>query len=725
MYKIKLCTNPFDNTYKNVRLYDTKQERNLAFEAFAGETMESVNFNVGNGINTSIVFNCSSNVPLITILNYNYCVVTNEEQPETFPMFFWITGSSQLSDSQISCQLECDVFQTYFYDLDFSPCMINRAHLDRWVKDKNPKYSSFYRFNFEPSSPLFERENIEPNSTRIVARYTMNISPVTDNFNPTDNYLNLCKFISQNVICWIYVYLAENHKFKIYNNNGSENEENFPPLIINKVNNNNFKYNRHYSCICFPLLKSGCYIYGKYSTNTPAEKSQIDFNSFNSFITKNGWGNIYNIKLSNKIPFPLSTLDQTIKYNINDGFNILNLEMAPSYYPWNISAIYGYDLSSSANLNNIGVGLYRSAIISRTSNLVSSRGLLAVLDDYTFPTNYVLNYLENDEPDGYLPQLRFLSSDIKNNKNNYKMNPKLLSENFQNYEINFVDQKYNISIDKYNNSNIKLSLIELLDISLTTGILRLEYFTGEQNKNNYLNEYFFKSLNGLVYKNNSAVETLNNTFDSYVANNKNFYQQFQASQGLAKTLNNLKADANIVNGLIGGIGNFPNAAGMGASILGGLANGAVQRESVDLTLENNQKQFNFQIDNMKNAPGSINPGSDSLFLSPILYQASTPILYYNKAIESEMIACNQVMLEEGYSYNRIDNIKNHLKTRKYFNYINANLENITGQVSQNIKNVIKGIFASGIRLWHVDNINFEDENYEIYLDEEGEKNAEE
>ena len=62
-----------------------------------------------------------------------------------------------------------------------------------------------------------------------------------------------------------------------------------------------------------------------------------------------------------------------------------------------------------------------------------------------------------------------------------------------------------------------------------------------------------------------------------------------------------------------------------------------------------------------------------------------------------------------------------MRTRKYYNYIQAQIFEIPDNLGNNVKAKIKEMFANGIRFWHYDNfdgVDFTKNNYERFLDNE-------
>ena len=79
------------------------------------------------------------------------------------------------------------------------------------------------------------------------------------------------------------------------------------------------------------------------------------------------------------------------------------------------------------------------------------------------------------------------------------------------------------------------------------------------------------------------------------------------------------------------------------------------------------------------------------------------------------------MFRDGYNLNRFEEsgktIKDYCHTRKFFNYIQAVLGNIHGvPMSDTMRADLRNRFASGIRFWHQDTIDYSMENYELNLE---------
>ena len=75
---------------------------------------------------------------------------------------------------------------------------------------------------------------------------------------------------------------------------------------------------------------------------------------------------------------------------------------------------------------------------------------------------------------------------------------------------------------------------------------------------------------------------------------------------------------------------------------------------------------------------------------------------------------NDVMYKNGFAYNRVDSISNYDNIRYYFNYIEADVETITGRMSNIEKERLRERLTA-VRFWNTDTLQYSLENYERRL----------
>ncbi|MGN0961517.1 MAG: hypothetical protein ACI4PF_04895, partial [Christensenellales bacterium] len=118
-----------------------------------------------------------------------------------------------------------------------------------------------------------------------------------------------------------------------------------------------------------------------------------------------------------------------------------------------------------------------------------------------------------------------------------------------------------------------------------------------------------------------------------------------------------------------------------------------------------------------NAPNSINEAKGNAIFSTMYSDTGIVVEIYDiLPYEKEIINNNMIMY--GLTLNKVANIKDYDNIRKYFNFIQANIENISGiELTNSAREDIRQKFADGIRFWNSDTIQYELENYEKWLDD--------
>lgn len=668
MYSIKLTNYAFDNSYSNVRLFDDKSLRDQYFDNLAGVTQNVDNFNAGNLINTQITIDIDKSIPLTKLLNFNYVIVKllNEDgeiSSENETLYFHAFNLRQVSQQRIALDLEIDPFMTYWYDIKFSDCLINRVHLDRFEKD-----GTSYVFKGKADSDLFEREDIKNVPQRLISRQALKLN--------TGAGSDVSDFINENVMCWCYV-ICGTGKMKIKNvKNNTDFEKEFSSTYAvykNAVRQSEIEYG--YKLFCFPIKKG----FGKpiSAINTDAEgyKTAININSqgFKSFVEKNGYSNIFSIKLSVKPPVDFDQLDVTV-----DGSLIIKSEI---------------EIDGTFVANRYNIIACEDDGSPRIYN-----GIINVIEDSTDPITF--------DVDIQLPKISFSRTEIIGKNRDKVFNPKINSADYKILRLTFAGNYYDIDIQKLNNTTIRFYYNEMITPDVTRGILRIKNTTAD----GVFNKLYSSSFNGFIFTNDLSLTYTKSVFENFIANNKNAYLSFQNQQ----TYNLTSATANSAFKMIGSL---INPAGAPSGALSSMA------DLVNVGLKNtyDAAQFNLTIDNMKNAPDSLaNANGNAIFISAVAEFGIYAEIY--SALESELNVANDYQFENGYYYNQYGNIKNFAHTRKFFNYIQAVPDNIVGNISNDLKQKIKMLLARGVRFWHVDEISYDKENYELLL-EEGEQNG--
>lgn len=128
MTKIKLVNLPFiDINYSNVIEFGTKYKRDEYFKKLQGYTTEK------NIKSHSNIYSISLDIPIENLSYYDYLIVDDK-------FFYFIINKEVINTKNTILHLQLDVFNTYYYDIQFLPSFVDRCHVPRWNGDM-PTYN--------------------------------------------------------------------------------------------------------------------------------------------------------------------------------------------------------------------------------------------------------------------------------------------------------------------------------------------------------------------------------------------------------------------------------------------------------------------------------------------------------------------------------------------------------------------------------------------------------
>lgn len=677
MYSIKLVNYSFDDTYSNIRLFDDKVSRETFFDNLQGTTQNVENFNAGNLLQTQVVFDANVSIPLTKLLNFNYCIVKLLDEnggisSENESLYFHIKRCQQGSQQRIIIDLEIDPFMTYWYDIEFSDCLITRAHLDRFIKNTNGTYS----FDGRAISNLFEREDIKDVPKRLVERKKLKYY--------TNNTSQKAMFeMFDKIDAWVYVYLNDDAVQTMNSEGALESYK----LKKSKINAGDYdEIELPTAILCFPLssVLDDTYLYVEKTTNNIIYDTIISSKAWIDFVENNPniYGQIYSIKLSVKPPIDLSKIDE---YNSTFNEGVLFFE------PDSAVSVVQYLKNSTT-----GVGVLRTKRTIDSSNLKVFNGLFYIINDYKNPILF--------ETGLNLPQMTFSKTEIIGATRNSKFNPKINSMDYKTLTITFAGSRHEFPIDKMATENPKFEYFECLTSDTTRGLLRFK----SENDSNVFNFDYSKSFNGFSFANDLSIAFSQTAYDNFIANNKNAYLSFQNQQ----TYNLASATFRNSSRLAGSVAQMTPS-----SLISGIISTGEDLLQTSLKNAYEEAQFNLSIDNMKSAPDTLSGLNGNAILTHIIAEFGIYAELYS-GLDAELNIANDFQFENGYYFNQYGNIKDFCCTRKYFNYIQAVPDNIVGNLSNELKQHIKNILSRGVRFWHVGEISYSLENYEQLLEEE-------
>lgn len=691
MYKIALTQVIFDNSYNNVLRFSSLAEQKAYFNL---DTLFSksptVNLPFGTFYMTRVPIRIDESKQN-EALSYNYAIVKDLDQTDVYYFYFVKNASYDAGNTQMLCDLELDIFNTYYIDTTFTPCLVNRAHLDRWGQiDENSNVS----FNNSENSLLFEQENITPKSKYLANRYDFNL---LDNTFLHENDDTTLHEMLTHIKAWVYVYLDTNVRNAGWKEGDNE---------LTYQNNKNLKYKENYSDIYYKTQFGKPYIVFCYPIVDDEISVYIHVKDGNNFGVKQKWDFPANIQTVDGIPHIFDIIRPYILDVVISPIIPFNtLELGTHYEIEKIDTEYTFTIKTPStqyqqNLNGVYIEYTLTAYTNQTFKDCAVLVQNHIADNsYETPTTNKYISLYNV----FNIQTKFSVSSIISSQHRLVLNPKLLMQPYCDLRLgisNSTPQNYDL-FKLYNTlQNYQTMITIKWSGNLEPAINRI--FIGAYGSDIYTTKSF-KSFVGCKYMQDCSVPYNVDKLQEYLAQNKNFYLQRDVS-----------ISANLLQSVFSSFAQRTNV-GKGVSVANGLTNAIETYVNSELTL-----------DNMDNAPQTYKNLDGTPFVS-FSINHNTPYLELWKCLPLELKIADADMNRNGYTYNQIDNVKNCDNIRHYWNFVQAQLENLTSTkiMSNNVREKFKEVFARGVRFWNitdlVTNNTFDfntHENYERRLNNE-------
>lgn len=667
-YQIALTNVDFDNSYENCVRFDSRAEQEGYFKCntlFADAPV--VNFDFGTLLTARVPVRRDL-VPT-KLMSYNYLIVKDvSDDKDLNYLYYFIRDIYYDTANQIILDIELDVINTYLLDIDFSDCFIEKAHLNRFIDNGDNTVS----FDGSADSKLFETEDLLELPKRLTKRTKLKLNTTLNTI--ADEWLN------NNVAFWVYTFIDKSHSYNVKNltdDPGASVTYNGANMIVYYNLPNGARYHTEYAVIAYPIYKTNKRIIINHIRGSHPWQITLIESALNKFKDdNNNTSYFYTQKFSLIAPLKLNSATCTV----TDGNLIINSR----------------DDASNNHRTYIEVG-EANTIVSDTiisGSTYSGNGLITAISQLN-------TSIETGNYDTNI-QYTFNKSEIINANKKIKFNPKLLGENFKELLITSQGDMFKYDMQKLNGNSLTFLYSEPIQSEITKFYFRLKAPQGlytDDTDNNFM---------GLVGNVDNSQAIANDNYSNFLANNKNFWMQSNIKLGE----NLFNAMSSGVKGAMSGASATPGGmiAGFIGGSIGGVANtfiGAVDR--------------NLTVNNMKNAPGSLQNANGNAIFNMFINELGLYVEEYD-ALNNEKEMVNDIMFKNGFTVNRIGNVKDYLNIRKYFNYVRARLENITStlQLNNNVREKFKMIFANGVRFWNVTDKMFEykKENYERWLENE-------
>ena len=571
------------------------------------------------------------------------------------------------------------------------------------------------KFNSNLDSPLFEREEFQELASVLKKRTPVYLCVDENSYGGNNpNALSpLDDFLKKNVQAWVYVYctwrsgVTSNVQLLISGNEQTGmGTYNILPETINTT----------LACFCYPIYgqnTNGLRIDNALSTTSNGNEwsghrfwSRVraaDGGSGSDWLTTEypRSSDIIAFKISKRPPFNTSEFNQISApaLNTNLGLSVPNYTLSEN----RLRLFFGLS-DNAGNVNPSG-----GNILTTSSNSIHT----IYLQRLTTPTPHL------SEPYTLSKSLSFTPEDIIANGNDPAYNPKLLGSDCFQIRLESADgQSFEYDAQKLGLQTFRMAYTEALTPDVTRGYLRILTQEGNVYHSDTANNF-----TGLVYSTDNSMIFSSTAWSEFIANNKNFFQMAQ----MQKDFSNYKLQEGNRTGirglLLGDIMNNTAEASMGnpSRVVEGIFPFGIGKgiHRTRLGMEKNALQYQKQMlaaDNVKAAPNNVQNASGNAYFLNFITQQQMFICEY-EALPHELAMANENMHMNGFSYGRIGNVQDFLNTRKTFNFIQAEVQTISGvPMSNEIREDIKRRFAEGIRFWNVDAVDYDAPNHEKRLE---------
>lgn len=680
-YQLGLLDFPFDMNGEDTRYFNSVEEQQEYFENKVGGG--SAPFISIPAVNLESLFitqqiyqgDAGKITNQFDYVNKNYAVIKMTSGSEIKYFYYFITKSTIGAGGKMLLDLQLDTVQTFFFDpeISFSDCLIERAHLNRFQKSD---VSTEVKFVSDPASKIFNSEEGLNFPKRLVSRDKISLQFTED--TTVDSWLHA------NVLYWVYVFI-DPKPTKEADNGYTVGKIDTNPLggagvptetvkltSVPKIlyfpqdattASSDCELSSAVSCICYPVYKTehGDIVVRSYN-DIDIHLSKVGRDGFEELNSNTSY--YYSIKLSLIPPF-----DKTIGKMQIEGNNLIintletdEMLLEGDYF----STIFTQITVSNKPGVNLRAGVFIGAF--------QTRGNIRSNPEYFSENNNILK-----------------SKILKPQAPNPKYNPKLNSQNFKELVITAASgDSFTYDIQKIIEPEAYFRYSEPIQPEITRYYLRLDTPTGlylEGTEENYT---------GLVGSVDNSIAFVNDQYSAFIANNKNFFMQ----SDLKIATGVLKSASNIVGQIAAGK--------VGSAAMGLLTSGLdTAMAFVDRSMT---------VDNMRNAPSQMKNANGSVIFNRF---ATDLGLYAEKysALDGDLKTANDFMNLYGFSFDSIANVKDYVHIRKYHNYVKAQLQGITGNISNTARDDLRQRFAKGIRFWNQDEISYQYENYELWLED--------
>ena len=683
-YSISLINLWFAGNGIDTRYFESIEAQRAYFAPLCQPVeQKNINFNMGDNVSTVINYTDTSDRPIEEIVGSNYAVVRRYSDDGTTieSERYYFAVVRQLSGRNLEVSLRLDSIQTHYfkYKSNIAECHINRACLNRFEGVAGS--TTEVQFIGGKDSVFYQSEN-----TNLPKYYVGRNRIQFDVDYNTDSIIN--NYLGHNQVTWLYMIFVPNEKLP---------DEWVQSYLYNDVH-------VPYVVVCAPIQTNF-----RVGTNDAAPTSTSPiwyYQGLFRWITNTGLTPyIVSAKLS---PFPPFIYDNYGEGEFGEVGDLMGIT------------------TTNGRVGGVNFYFYQDQQQCAVGQCMGNNchWLLADVD---------LSLIDESL------KFTFNKNEIIGANKSYKFNPKVNSSDITEIIIaDLMGNTYTYDLQKLNKLTFQLIGDEPVLPDTTKSAVRV-YMLNEPD--NVYNDTF-SIYSGLITSKDTSFIYTQTALETFNANNKNFSLLQQAQRDYNTEQFNIYAGQRTANMLIdtagsammGALGIFTgdtlaSAVGLSSAFtapLSSLSDVAFAQESLNAKNNLSKLNENLTLDNIRNSPTSVKNAQSSVIFNSIVNGNLNHRLnaHYHvqvwRAYDNDIERFNDIIVEYGFSYERIGHVSDFDNIRKYFNYIAAEIETIDAPISIQEKNDIRDRFK-GIRFWNVDTVDFTLENYEKWL--EGDTNG--
>lgn len=315
-----------------------------------------------------------------------------------------------------------------------------------------------------------------------------------------------------------------------------------------------------------------------------------------------------------------------------------------------------------------------------------------------------------------LPQWNLTKESISTYDDDLVRNPKAFNTDYRELKIVYGGGEYTFDIQKlWHSSLISADSVEFTCFEILTPEIAPTFISVIPTSLVPVYNDTTRTRIGYLAQNDFSIPYTKNQLDVFLANNKNFFAQKQLNYNYQTAQRAVSGFMSALSGaagaaVSGATGNIGGAVSGGLGTLFGIGTNILQNE---MSIWYDKESTKNTLNNMQAGIDSLANSNSNVFFTAGLNNVKIQLVEL-EALPIDLGRALEDMHENGYVYNRMGNPKDFDSIRKKWNYVKARIELIKTPVRlpNQVRELVKQIFARGVRFWETDDVTFHQTNLE-------------